>query len=168
MPNKAFKNRLWIYSSIIFAIILDIYLFPESVIHWKPLLVLLTLIYWNMALPDKVGIFEALLFGLITDLLNGSVFGLNGLLFVLITYICQRFFYQFRVSPIWQQSAVLFFLFFIFKMAFAFDFYNVTQGMNISDSFYLINSILFAFISSIFWIPSFYFLRELRRRKIKL
>ena len=168
MPNKAFKNRLWIYSSIIFAIILDIYLFPESVIHWKPLLVLLTLIYWNMALPDKVGIFEALLFGLITDLLNGSVFGLNGLLFVLITYICQRFFYQFRVSPIWQQSAVLFFLFFIFKMAFAFDFYNVTQGMNISDSFYLINSILFAFISSIFWIPSFYLLRELRRRKIKL
>ena len=62
-----------------------------------------------MALPDKVGIFEALLFGLLTDLLTGSVLGLNGLLFVLLTYICQRFFYQFRVSPIWQQSVILFF-----------------------------------------------------------
>ena len=121
-----------------------------------------------MALPDKVGIFEALLFGLLTDLLTGSVLGLNGLLFVLITYICQRFFYQFRVSPIWQQSVVLFFLFFIFKMAFAFDFYNVTPVVNISDSFYLINAILFALISSIFWTPSFYLLRELRRRKIRL
>tara|TARA_B100000003_G_C10908682_1_gene362271 strand:- start:1026 stop:1532 length:507 start_codon:yes stop_codon:yes gene_type:complete len=168
MQNKAFKNSLWIYSTIIFAMILDTYLFPESIIHFKPLLVLLTLIYWNMALPDKVGIFEALLFGLLTDLLSGSVLGLNGLLFVLITYICQRFFYQFRVSPIWQQSVVLFFLFFIFKMAFAFDFYNVTPVVNISDSFYLINAILFALISSIFWTPSFYLLRELRRRKIRL
>ena len=114
MQNKNFKNRLWIYSSLVFAIILDTYLFPEAVMQWKPLLVLLTLIYWNMALPDKVGIFEALLFGLIMDLLNGSVFGLHGLLFVLITYICQRFFYQFRVSPIWQQSVILFFLFFVF------------------------------------------------------
>ena len=61
MQNKNFKNRLWIYSSLVFAIILDTYLFPEAVMQWKPLLVLLTLIYWNMALPDKVGIFEALL-----------------------------------------------------------------------------------------------------------
>ena len=82
MQNKNFKNRLWIYSSLVFAIILDTYLFPEAVMQWKPLLVLLTLIYWNMALPDKVGIFEALLFGLIKDLLNGSVVGLHGLLFV--------------------------------------------------------------------------------------
>ena len=168
MQNKINKNRAWIYLSIVFALILDVYLFPETVMQWKPLLVLLALIYWNMALPDKVGIFEALLFGLIVDLLNGSVFGLHGLLFVLITYICQRFFYQFRVSPLWQQSVVLFFLFFIFKIAFAFDFYDVTIGLNISDSFYLANTFLFALVSSIFWTPSFYLLRELRRRKIKL
>jgi rod shape-determining protein MreD len=168
MQNKNFKNRLWIYSSLVFAIILDTYLFPEAVMQWKPLLVLLTLIYWNMALPDKVGIFEALLFGLIMDLLNGSVFGLHGLLFVLITYICQRFFYQFRVSPIWQQSVILFFLFFVFKMAFAFDLYDVTLGIYVSDSFYLLNSFGFALVSSIFWTPLFYLLRELRRRKIQL
>ena len=82
MRNKINKNRAWIYLSIVFALILDVYLFPETVMQWKPLLVLLALIYWNMALPDKVGIFEALLFGLIVDLLNGSVFGLHGLLFV--------------------------------------------------------------------------------------
>ena len=168
MYNKNFKNRSWIYSSIIFALSLDIYLFPEAIIQWKPLLSLIALIYWNMALPNKVGIFEALLFGLIMDLLSGSVFGLHGLLFVLITYICQRFFYQFRVSPIWQQSVILFFLFFIFKMSFAFDFYNVTSGVNISDSFYLSNTLLFAFVSSLFWTPMFYLLRELRRRKIQL
>ncbi len=145
---------------------MDNYLFPESILNWKPLLTLLVLIYWNMALPDKVGIFEALFFGIIMDILNGSILGLHGLLFVLITYICQRFFYQFRVSPIWQQSVILFFLFFIFKMAFSFDYFNVRLGLNVSDGFYLTNTFLFALVSSLFWIPTFFLLRELRRRKV--
>ena len=145
---------------------MDNYLFPESTLNWKPLLTLLVLIYWNMALPDKVGIFEALFFGIIMDILNGSILGLHGLLFVLITYICQRFFYQFRVSPIWQQSVILFFLFFIFKMAFSFDYFNVRLGLNVSDGFYLTNTFLFALVSSLFWIPTFFLLRELRRRKV--
>ena len=164
--NKPFKNQLWIYFSLFLAVIMDNYLFPESTLNWKPMLTLLVLIYWNMALPDKVGIFEALFFGIIMDILNGSILGLHGLLFVLITYICQRFFYQFRVSPIWQQSVILFFLFFIFKMAFSFDYFNVRLGLNVSDGFYLTNTFLFALVSSLFWIPTFFLLRELRRRKV--
>ena len=164
--NKPFKNQLWIYFSLFLAVIMDNYLFPESTLNLKPLLTLLVLIYWNMALPDKVGIFEALFFGIIIDILNGSILGLHGLLFVLITYICQRFFYQFRVSPIWQQSVILFFLFFIFKMAFSFDYFNVRLGLNVSDGFYLTNTFLFALVSSLFWIPTFFLLRELRRRKV--
>ena len=166
--NRSLKNQLWIYSSLLFAMIMDIYFFPEPIIHWKPLLTLLVLIYWNMALPDKVGIFEALFFGLIMDLLNGSVLGLHGILFVLITYICQRFFYQFRVSPVWQQSVILFFLFFIFKMVLSFDFYSVRMGLNVSDSFYVFNTIIFSLASSLFWTPTFFLLRELRRRKVRL
>ena len=164
--NKPFKNQLWIYFSLFLAVIMDNYLFPESTLNWKPLLTLLVLIYWNMALPDKVGIFEALFFGIIMDILNGSILGLHGLLFVLITYICQRFFYQFRVSPIWQQSVILFFLFFIFKIAFSFDYFNVRLGLNVSDGFYLTNTFLFALVSSLFWIPTFFILRELRRRNV--
>ena len=164
--NKSNKNQLWIYFSLVLAMIMDNFVFPESILQWKPLLTLMVLIYWNMALPDKVGILEALFFGLIMDLLNGSILGLHGLLFVTITYICQRFFYQFRVSPIWQQSVILFFLFFIFKMAFSFDYFNVRLGLNVSDGFYLTNTFLFALVSSLFWIPTFFLLRELRRRKV--
>ena len=166
--NKSNKNKLWIYFSLAFAMVMDNFVFPESILQWKPLLILLVLIYWNMALPEKVGILEALFFGLIMDLINGSILGLHGLLFVLITYICQRFFYQFRVSPIWQQSFILFFLFFIFKMAFTFDFHNVTEGLNISDSLSLTNAFIFSLISSIFWVPTFILLRALRRKKIKI
>ena len=165
--NSSKKNKLWIYLTLVISLFIDLYMFPDAVMHLKPLFTLLVLIYWNMALPDKVGIFEALLFGLITDLLNGSVFGLNGLLFVLITYICQRFFYQFRVAPVLQQSVILFFLFFVFKIILAFDFINVSSGVSISDIQYLFNSLTFAFLSSLMWPIIFFILRELRRKKIK-
>ena len=166
--TRSNKNQLWIYLSLVFAVIMDNFVLPESILYWKPLFTLLVLIYWNMALPDRVGISEALFFGLILDLLNGSSFGLHGLLFVLITYICQRFFYQFRVSPIWQQSVILFFLFFIFKMAFTFDFLDVSEGFNMTDNLYLTNAFIFSTISSIFWGPTFILLRAFRRKKIKI
>ena len=162
------KNQLLIFLTLFIALYLDSYLFTAGFKTIKPTFVLLTLIYWNMALPDKVGILEALFFGLIMDLLNGSILGLHGLLFVLITYICQRFFYQFRVSPIWQQSVILFFLFFIFKMAFTFDFLDVSKGFNIADSLYLTNAFIFSLVSSIFWVPTFILLRAFRRKKIKI
>ena len=166
--NKSLKNQFWIYMSLLISIIIDIYVLPEAIISWKPLTTLLVLIYWNMAIPDKVGVFEALLFGIFLDLLTGSILGLHAILFVLITYICQRFFYQFRVSPLWQQSFMLFFLFFIFRLAFAFDYNNEVSGFNLSDRGYVLTSLFFALLSSAFWTPLFYILREFRRRKIKI
>lgn len=120
-----------------------------------------------MALPDKVGVSEALVVGLFLDILTGSILGLHALLFVFITYICQRFFYQFRVAPVLQQSVILFFLFFVFKIILAFDFINVSSGVSISDIQYLLNSLTFAFLSSLMWPIIFFILRELRRKKIK-
>ena len=83
--NKSLKNQFWIYISLLISITIDIYVLPEAIISWKPLTTLLVLIYWNMAIPDKVGVFEALLFGIFLDLLTGSILGLHAILFVLIT-----------------------------------------------------------------------------------
>ena len=85
--NKSNKNQLWIYLSLILAMVVDIFVFPESILQWKPLLTLLVLIYWNMALPDKVGVFEALLFGILVDLSTGSILGLHAVLFLSLIHI---------------------------------------------------------------------------------
>ena len=161
------KNIFWIYISLMISLFMDLYLFSDSIVSWKPLFTLLFLIYWNMALPDKVGITEALFFGLILDLSTGTVLGMHAFMFVLITYICQRFFYQFRVSPLWQQATILFFLFFIFKQVFAFDLYNMQKEISLTDSSYLVTSFLFAAISAITWPPLFFILRWYRRKKIR-
>tara|TARA_B100000686_G_C16782298_1_gene972778 strand:- start:634 stop:1140 length:507 start_codon:yes stop_codon:yes gene_type:complete len=162
------KNQLLIFLTLFIALYLDSYLFPAGFQTIKPTFVLLTLIYWNMALPDRVGIFAALLFGIFVDLIEGSLLGLHGILFILITYVCQRFFYQFRVSPLWQQSSILFFLFILYKQVFAIDFLNINDNLiNYSDNSYLLNSLLFALFSALIWSPLLLILRYYRRRWVK-
>jgi len=162
------KNQLLIFLTLFIALYLDSYLFTAGFKTIKPTFVLLTLIYWNMALPDRVGIVAALSFGIFVDLIEGSLLGLHGILFVLITYVCQRFFYQFRVSPLWQQSFILFFLFILYKQVFAIDFLNINENLiNYSDNTYLLNSLLFASLSALIWSPLLLILRYYRRRWVK-
>ena len=161
------NNIFWIYLSLVISLFIDLYLFSGSVTSWKPLFTLLFLIYWNMALPNKVGIIEAVFFGLILDLSTGTVLGMHALMFVLITYVCQRFFYQFRVSPLWQQAAILFFLFFIFKQVFAFDLFSSQTEISLTDLSYIYTSFLFAIVSALAWPPIFFILRWYRRKKIR-
>jgi len=166
--NRDLKNQLLIFLTLFIALYVDTYLFTSGLQMWKPTFVLLTLIYWNMALPDRIGIMAALSFGLFVDLIEGSLLGLHGILFVLITYVCQRFFYQFRVSPLWQQSFILFFLFILYKQVFAIDFMNTNQELtNLSDLSFFINSLLFALSSAFIWSPLFLTLRYFRRRWVR-
>ena len=166
--NRDLKNQLLIFLTLFIALYVDSYVFTSEFQIWKPTFVLLTLIYWNMALPDRIGILAALSFGIFVDLIEGSLLGLHGILFVLITYICQRFFYQFRVSPLWQQSFILFFLFFLYKQVFALDFMNTNQELtNLSDSSFFMNSFLFSLLSAFIWPPLFLMLRYYRRRWVK-
>ena len=162
------KNQLLIYLTLFIALYVDAYIFTSNFQMWKPTFVLLTLIYWNMALPDRIGITAALSFGIFVDLIEGSLLGLHGILFILITYICQRFFYQFRVSPLWQQSFILFFLLLLYKQVFALDFTNTNQDLtNLSDAYFFQNSFLFALVSALIWSPLLLMLRYYRRRWVK-
>ena len=166
--NKALKNRLLIYLCLFIGLIIDSYNFSNNFQFIKPSFVLLILIYWNMALPDKVGITTALLFGVLIDLLHSSLLGLHGLMFVVITYLCQRFFYQFRITPIWQQSFLIFILAIMVKQVLAFDFLDSeVNRTNLSDNYYFINTFYYAILSSLFWAPVYYLCRLYRRRWVK-
>ena len=166
--SRDVKNKLLILLTLFVALYVDSYLFAANFQITKPTFVLLTLIYWNMALPDRIGIMTALFFGIFVDFIEGSLLGLHAILFILITYICQRFFYQFRVSPLWQQSFILFFLFILYKQAFALDFINTNQDLtNFSDSSFFMNSFLFALFSALIWSPLLLTLRYYRRRWVK-
>ena len=62
--SRDLKNQLLIFTTLFVALFIDTYLFPSHFQILKPTFVLLTLIYWNMALPDRIGITAAFLFGI--------------------------------------------------------------------------------------------------------
>lgn len=151
------------------ALIVDSYNFSNDFQFIKPSFTLLVLIYWNMALPDKVGITTAVLFGVLVDLLESSILGLHGLLFVLITYLCQRFFYQFRITPIWQQSFLIFILAILVKQILALDFLDSEfNRTNLSDNNYFMSTLYYAILNSLSWPLIYYLCRLYRRRWVKI
>ena len=96
--------------TIILAMILRIAPWPHFIHIINPDWVLLVLIYWCLALPERVGVFNALIIGLLTDVLTGRMLGQYGLVYSLVSYIClkqQKRLYQFH--PI-QQCLFIFFV----------------------------------------------------------
>ncbi len=82
--SRDLKNQFLIFMTLFIALYIDSYLFSSNLQTIKPTFVLLTLIYWNMALPDRVGITAAVSFGIFVDLIEGSLLGFHGILFVFI------------------------------------------------------------------------------------
>ena len=83
--------------------------FSPSLDHFNPDWVLLVLIYWSMALPERVGVFSGWLVGLLTDVLTGQLLGQYALIYSLLCYFCVKLHKRIRRYPIPQQSIFVFF-----------------------------------------------------------
>ena len=111
--NKNLKSYSLISISLIFFIFLDLISFSQTADQIKPALFLLSFIYWNIALPERMNLFFAFIFGFLMDFIQGTVLGLYPLILVFISYLSQRFFYQFRPLKFIQQSLVIFLIFIV-------------------------------------------------------
>jgi rod shape-determining protein MreD len=89
------------------ALLLTILPLPDAVRLLRPQWAALALIFWIMAAPHRFGIITAWLLGIVVDLLLNSLLGLHALGFTLIAFIMLRLHKQFRVFPLWQQSAIV-------------------------------------------------------------
>jgi len=73
----------------------------------------LILIYWGMALPKRVGLWSALIAGLLVDTLQGTLLGQHALALVIIMYLNVNLYQRIRVLSLPQQSLYVFSLLFI-------------------------------------------------------
>ena len=86
MQKKA--HAVWvIFLTFFISYLLAIVPFPEWAMDYRPEWVPMVLMYWVMALPYRVGIGSAWVAGIVLDVLEGSVLGLNALGLVVIAYI---------------------------------------------------------------------------------
>lgn len=77
---------------------------PDWVQTYRPHWVALILIYWSMALPQRVGLWSAFFIGLLVDTAQGTLLGQHALALVIIVYINMNFYQRVRVLSLAQQA----------------------------------------------------------------
>lgn len=98
------------------AMALRIVPWPYTLANINPDWLLLALIYWTIAAPERVGIFHGWFFGLLADVLMGGLLGQYALAYTLVSYICLRLHRQLRQYPLLQQTLCVFVLLFLAKL----------------------------------------------------
>ncbi|MEO1898466.1 MAG: rod shape-determining protein MreD [Methylococcales bacterium] len=82
---------------------------PDYLSRLNPDWVLLILIYWTLAVPERMGVFNAWCVGIIVDVLTGRLLGQQALVYALVSYTCLKFHKRLRQYPLLQQSLFVFF-----------------------------------------------------------
>lgn len=103
IANTRHRAGWVVWSSFFVALVLATMPLSEGAVQWRPLWVLLVLIYWCIALPERVGVATGFGMGLILDVLGGGLLGQNALAMTLVAYVARRMYLQLRVFPLWQQ-----------------------------------------------------------------
>ena len=93
-----------IIASFIAALILMLIPLPDWARAYRPEWLALTLIYWNITAPKRVGVGIAWILGLCVDVIQGALLGQHALGFAITTYIAIRFHQRVRVYPLHQQA----------------------------------------------------------------
>jgi len=128
-------------------------------LQWgRPDWVALTLIYWSIALPHRVGIATGLVAGVGVDVLEGAILGQNALALVVVALLAQLLYQRLRVYSLWQQASVVFILVGIGQMICQW----IQNLEGVSPLPYLF--LLPAFSSALLWPVVLHILRGLRRR----
>jgi rod shape-determining protein MreD len=90
--------------TFIVALILTVMPLPELGRYLRPDWAGLVLIYWCLALPDRVGVITGWLLGLAVDMLTGALLGQHALSLAFVAYLTLKFHQRVRLFPISQQA----------------------------------------------------------------
>lgn len=97
-------NFLVIPLSLIVGLVLMMLPLPEWSQIYRPDWVALFLIYWSMALPNRIGLWFAFVMGLLVDVTLGTLLGQHSLALVLIIFINFNFHQRIRVMSLGRQA----------------------------------------------------------------
>lgn len=149
----------WVIAlSFFLAYLLAIVPFPEWAMNFRPEWVVIILIYWVMALPYKVGIGTAWVVGLLLDILEGSILGLNAMTLAIIAYITLSLHLRMRMFSSVQQSGLVLALVGLNLMIT--HWLQIVTGQTVSSNLLFLMASL---TSALLWPSIFQLLRQVRR-----
>jgi rod shape-determining protein MreD len=150
---KPANGTVYIVLTLLCAMVLQLLPLPTVMELSRPEFVLMVLIYWSMALPNRIGVSAAWITGLFVDVLLGTPLGINALAYSLIVYVIARFYLQLRQYPYWQQALIIFALVLLAKLV------NLVMNTHVEGVYLLLPAI----ISAALWPFNYLLLRLVRR-----
>lgn len=126
----------WVALTIVLAMCLRIMPWSNTLELFNPDWVLLTLIYWSLALPERFGIFHAWTIGLLTDVLTGQLFGQHALAYSLVIYTCLKLHKRLRQYTLVQQVLFIFSTLLLSQLLFFFI-KNLQHPIQLNTDFWL-------------------------------
>jgi rod shape-determining protein MreD len=153
------SNGLWaIVGTFLVAYLFAVYPLPGWLVWARPECVALVLIYWVVALPQRIGVLTAFLVGVVLDILEGAVLGQNALALSFVAFLAFILYQRLRVFNLWQQAAVVFMLLGLNQLLVQWVQNATSQGAQ-SMSF-----LMPALMGALLWPGVFIVLRHVRRR----
>ncbi|WGE34426.1 rod shape-determining protein MreD [Actinobacillus genomosp. 1] len=142
----------------IIAFVLEIMPWPVGLQGLRPTWVVLVLIYWSLALPNKISVGTAFLAGIVWDLVLGSILGIHALVLSVAIYFVAKHHLILRNLSLWLQAIlVMLYVILIRFMIFFVELVLHSAEFNTQE-------ILGAIISGILWPWIFLLMRQIRRQ----
>lgn len=151
------QGGFMILLTFIIALILSIAPLPQWAETLRPQWVVVVLIYWVIALPDRVGVFIAWVVGLFFDVASGALLGQNAIAMAFIAYLAIKLHLRIRIFPLWQQAMSILILVALYQMITLWI--KGMTGMTAQGLSYWLPSIT----SMLVWPPVYLIMRAYRR-----
>jgi rod shape-determining protein MreD len=143
--------------TFVFAYVMAVLPLPQWLLWGRPEWLALTLIYWTIALPHRVGMFTALVLGVGLDVLEGAVLGQNAFALMIVSLLSLILYQRLRVYSLWQQAGVVFILIGINQLIC--QWVQNLEGVGAVSLFFLLPAVS----SALLWPVVLHVLRGLRR-----
>ncbi len=140
------------------ALVLTVLPLPAMITGYKPEWVTLILLYWIMALPQRIGISIAWILGIALDVLRGALLGQHALALTVVAFIVSHLYLRLRMYPFWQQSVVIGFILLVYQVLLLWI-YDMTSTVSITWSYWLPS-----LTGALLWPWLFMVLRNVRRK----
>ena len=96
--------------SFLAASVLELLVIPPVLNQFRAEWIVLTLIYWLLRHPDKIGIVFSFFVGILLDVISGSYLGIQALSCCVVSYLVLTMHQRLKMFPVVQQSVIVFFL----------------------------------------------------------
>ena len=103
--SETVTRGVWaVILSLAAALFLSILPMPAVAEELRPEWVTLTMIFWTLTLPDRVGVFWAFCVGLVLDVATGTLLGQHALGLSVVVYLAVTLHQRVQIYPLWQQT----------------------------------------------------------------